>query len=233
MKRREQSKAERILLFVFALALTPVVFYTVFLTLNSLKEGDTYRNATIISPNESTSALQYGGFYQVRGPIAGALINPEEIPEIKNALQTSIVKEELDRGSGIWSSTTKKPVWTQASEITVGGHPVKLTVASRIMIAPVRDIIQRSETERFRVDYQATEPVDYVAFGMFANGAFENGHHERLIIAPLSEIEPVLKRIDEAGKKKALIMAILSTVFAIFIGLTMRMAVIRPKTPKA
>lgn len=225
--KKDPAKFERILMFVVALALTPMLLYTAFLTVHSIREGGIYRNAQVI---DVPAVREYGGFYQVRGPVSGGLLNPEAFPEIRNALQTTVTRETRDPATGSWKPADKKPEWTQATEIMVGSQPVKISVASRLILDQTSQTVQRGDSERFRIEQQAVGPGDYVVFGMYADGKLQDGHHERLIIAPSAQLEDVLALIDRAGKKKALILAILSAVIATLIGVTLRAAV--KGTPK-
>jgi hypothetical protein len=220
--KKDPRKLERILMFVVALALTPMLLYTAFLTVHSVREGGIYRNAQII---EGPAEREYGGFYQVRGLVSGGLLNPEAFPEIKNALQTTVTRETRDPATGTWKPADKKPEWTQATDIVVGTQPVKISVASRLIIDQTSQTAERSDNERFRIEQQSVGPGDYVVFGMYADGKLQDGHHERLIIAPSYQLDDVLALVDRAGKKKAMILAILSAVIATLIGVTLRAAV--------
>lgn len=212
---------ERVMMFIVALVLSPMLIYTVYLTIHSVKEGSTYRNAQLI---EAPAERAYGGFYQVRGPVSGNLLNPEGFPEIKNALQTTVTREVLDPATGEWKPADKKPAWTQATHIMVGNQPVKISVASRLIIDQTSLTAQRSESERYRIEQQAVTDQDYIVFGMYVDGHLQDGHHERLIIAPYAQLDEVLALIDRAGKKKAVILALLSLVIAALIGVTLRAA---------
>ncbi len=226
---KKSSKIERFLLVGATLLLLPMLAYTLFLTRISLIEGDTYRNAPLINPTDGTQVTpEYGIFYQARGSITGPLLNPPEHPEVKDALQTIITREVFNAESQQWKMVGKKSDWKRANDFSVGGQPIKLAVASRIMAESKTETFQRSETERFKIEQQSAQPVEYVVFGMFVTGFLQDGHHERLVIAPLSEIETVLAYIADSGRKRAVVMAILSGIILILIGLTIRAALSNP-----
>lgn len=224
--KKDPNKIERAILVVVALIISPMLLYTAHLTKLSLKEGETYRNARLIEPDSGVpkTPVEEGTFCQVQGAVTGGLLNPAAFPEITSALQTQITREVFDTEAQQWKPADKKPDWSQATQIEVGGLPVKISVASRIMIDPVSLTLHRAEGERFVVRTHNVLHEDYVVYGMYVGGALQDGHHERLIIAPLKESAQVLALIERAGKKKAMILAILSGVFAILIGLTLKAA---------
>lgn len=222
---KKSSKIERYLLIGATLLLLPMLSYTLFLTRISYIEGDIYRNAPIINPEGDQKVTpEYGIFYQARGKISGPLLNPPEHPEVKDGLQTIITRETLNSETQKWTMVGKKPDWIRASDFSIGDQPIKVAVASRIMVDTKKETVQRSSSERFIIEQQAAHPVDYVVFGMFVTGFLQDGHHERLVIAPLSEIENVLAYIADSGRKKAVVMAILSGIIIVLIGLTIRAA---------
>ncbi len=226
---KKSSKIERFLLAGATLLLLPMLSYTLYLTRISLIEGETYRNAPVINPTDGTQVTpEYGVFYQARGTITGPLLNPPEHPEVKDGLQTIITRELFNAESQKWKMVDKKPAWIRANDFSVGGQPIKVAVASRIMAETKTETVQRSETERFIIEQQAAQPVEYVVFGMFVTGFLQDGHHERLVIAPLSDIETVLAYIADSGRKRAVIMAILSGIILILIGLTIKAALSNP-----
>lgn len=212
---KKGSLAERLIFLAVALMLAPMLLYTSYLVLLAVHEGDKYRNAPNIA--QSAGTKEYGVFYQARGPITGVLLNPASFPEVKNGLQTKITREVLDQDTKDWKQADKKAEWSRVSDINVGGQPVKLSSASRLMIESTTQTLQRSETERFIVEQQQALSADYVVFGMYVNGNLQDGHHERLIVTPLSDLESTLDLINRAGKKKAVILSILSVVFGLFI----------------
>jgi hypothetical protein len=222
---KKSSKIERYLLIGATLLLLPMLSYTLFLTRISFIEGDIYRNAPILNPEGGQKiAPEYGVFYQARGKITGPLLNPTEHPEVKDGLQTIITRETLNSETQKWKMVGKKPDWIRANDFSIGDQPIKVAVASRIMVETKKETVQRTETERFIIEQQAAQPVDYVVFGMFVSGFLQDGHHERLVIAPLSEIENVLAYIADSGRKKAVVMAILSGIIIVLIGLTIKAA---------
>ena len=221
----KSSKIERFLLIGATLLLLPMLSYTVYLTRISLIEGEIYRNAPLINPQDGTTVTpEYGVFYQARGKISGPLLNPPEHPEVKDGLQTIITRETLNSETQKWTMVGKKADWLRANDFSVGDQPIKVAVASRIMVDTKKETVQRTDSERFIIEQQAALPVDYVVFGMFVTGFLQDGHHERLVIAPLSEIETVLAYIADSGRKKAVVMAILSGIIIVLIGLTVRAA---------
>lgn len=226
---KKGAQVERLIFIAVALMLAPMLLYTSYLVVLSLQEGSKYRNAPDIAVAGTTKG--YGIFYHAQGPLTGALLNPEDFPEIKDGLQTKVTREVLDPESKDWKKADKKAEWSRIHDISIGGQPVVLTSASRLMIESVTQTVTRSETERFIIEQQQVHPVDYVAFGMYVEGNLQDGHHERLIVTPASELEATLHLIDRSGKKKAVILALLSAVFAIFIALILRAAF--RKTPKA
>lgn len=226
---KKGSGVERLIFLVVALMLAPMLVYTSYLVILSLHEGDKYRNAPDIATDGGTK--EYGNFYQTRGVITGTLLNPEKFPEIKDGLQTKITREVIDPETKDWKQADKKAEWSRINEIKVGGQPVELSAASRLMIESSTQTLARSDTERFVVEMQQALPGEYVAFGMYVNGNLQDGHHERLIVTPLSDLESTLDLINHSGKKKAVILSIVSAVFALFILGILRAAFRRtPKT---
>jgi len=222
---KKNSKIERYLLIGATLLLLPMLAYTVYLTKISLSEGETYRNAPLINPQDGGPVTpEYGVFYQARGKISGPLLNPPEHPEVKDGLQTIITRETFNPETQKWRMVGKKPEWLRANDFSIGDQPIKVAVASRIMVETKSETAQRSDSERFIIEQQTAQPIDYVVFGMFVAGFLQDGHHERLVIAPLSDIESVLAYITDSGKKKAVVMAILSGIIIVLIGLTIKAA---------
>jgi len=226
---KKSSNLERILLVGATILLLPMLAYTLFLTRISLIEGETYRNAVLINPQDGTSVSpEYGIFYQARGKISGPLLNPPEHPEVNDAFQTIITREVLHVDTKKWKMVGKKPEWLRANDFSIGNQPIKVAVASRLMVDTKTETVQRNETERFIIEQQVALPIDYVVFGMYVAGFLQDGHHERLVIAPLSEIDSVLAYITDAGKKKAIVMAILSGIILILMALTIKAALSNP-----
>ncbi len=227
---KKSTKTERFLLAGATLLLLPMLSYTVYLTHISMIEGEIYKNAPLINPQDGTTVTpEYGVFYQARGKISGPLLNPPEHPEIKDGLQTIITREALNAETQTWKQVDKKPSWIRANDFSIGDQPIKVAVASRLMMETKTETVQRTDTERFIIEQQIAQPVDYVVFGMFVTGFLQDGHHERLVIAPLSEIDNVLAYIADSGRKKATVMAILSSIIIILIGLTIKGALSSPQ----
>jgi hypothetical protein len=220
-QKKEPKTTERVIFAGVAVILIPITLITGWLANRSFDEEILFKNTPDFV--QDTESRRNGTFGKVTGPLEAELLNPKDWPEITQALEYAVYKE--NKGTSHWEKDKEfKKIHAQVSDIKVGSMPVHLSRGSQYFLKmnEIKKPIRPGE----RYVLRWVSPNDQVisAFGVYQHGTLKEGNYERMILMPAQEEDRWIKELAKGGMLKGYILGGVAFFMVCFIAGALRMA---------
>lgn len=210
----QEASKTRLTLICFAVGVTllPLSVTTGFLAYRALTETSRYLNAPLL---ESDNQKQ-GRFYHVSGTFNGALLNPPDFPEVKDALWYRVVSERRPSQDQPWHRDTSAAlVAERVQHFKIDQNPIEVGMLSKVTL-PITLVHRTIDPfHRLSIEYKPLpfEQQPLTAIGFLNRGHLTDGVFERLMILDKRDQETVFNQVTRKGYHKGFFLGGISGIF--------------------
>lgn len=215
---KPKGKVSHLVILAAAVTLFPLGLFTGYIAVLSAQEGSLLKNAPDLPPaapstGETPGRLK-GAFYKVRGAVQGDLLNPQDFPEVKNALWYRVTVERRIGSDPTWRRDASGILASdRVKHITVSNVPVDVDPMTRLSLPLAEAYRPINDHVRYAVQSKPSPQGGVICYGFYQAGTLREGVFDRLLILSADHFEETIITIERKGLGKSVFLGGISFVF--------------------
>jgi len=206
-------KYEKYLLLVLTIFFVPAMLFTSWTAIRAFNEESLFLNA----PNFDLEpeSRKNGAFGYLSGELHTSRLNPEEWPEVKNAIEYAVFKKKQDGAYWARDHTFAK-IHKFVDGIQVGDSHIDLTRSTQYFLKMHTVERMINENEKYIIRWMAPEQQSVSAFGLYENGDLKGSRFERVIIVEAGTEKKWVAELAKGGRIKGYVLGLIALVLLVF-----------------